>query len=115
MAGTQRESKWRHSGRLVWPLHCDMQRSHIPLCRNRKIRRVPNLFFHCGHYVKIIAPAGYQNYLHVLNTTTLKWKDLSPVMRGDIPIARQSLSMTVIGDNLYAYGGRSSAGKVPPL
>jgi hypothetical protein len=39
------------------------------------------------------------------------WRDISPGIKGNIPIARQSFSFTESGGDLYLFGGRNSDGK----
>ncbi|KAL2325599.1 hypothetical protein Fmac_024657 [Flemingia macrophylla] len=47
--------------------------------------------------------ANYLNDLHVLDLRTMRWT--SPVVKGDLPVPRDSHSTLAIGNKLIVYGG----------
>lgn len=47
--------------------------------------------------------ANYLNDLHVLDLNTMNWT--SPVVKGDIPVPRDSHSAVPISNKLFVYGG----------
>ena len=47
--------------------------------------------------------ANYLNDLHVLDLRTMRWT--SPVVKGDLPVPRDSHSTLATGNKLIVYGG----------
>lgn len=47
--------------------------------------------------------ANYLNDLHVLELKTMRWT--SPVVKGNVPVPRDSHSSNVVGNRLFVYGG----------
>ena len=45
----------------------------------------------------------------------MRWTDLTQLVKGDIPPARQSSALVESGGYLYLFGGRSATGAVHQL